>query len=1059
MKIQCFSGTAYTGVKSVVHIKGAKMRTFRIGIKLLSLLLAAALVFGNLHFAVADEPADQAVVTENEESNDADLSLTPQPEEMEDPVVLAEDEAADPSGPAPEGSDQTEDPVPAEGTGNEEEGSDETDPKELFPPEDERQEETQESADPEGEAGENEPVQEDQNSEETEQEDMKPSVAGPVLKGSFNSDKTVYTLTLSEVSITDPDYFEASVSSTQSGADAVKKIKLTAKDSSYSAKITLSELGRPGDYKAAVYKITDSGSELIEEIGFTVPSAMEGTLSITSLNKTAGTAVINVNGLTSETGFKSVSAKVWNKSDKSDLYTYTMTDAGSGKWTADMDIAKHKKVKGLYNIEVVSVDGNGFEQTSAKGSVDFNGATGKIGIVKGPAYGSYKVKLTGFSCSYKVKGVRAVLWSEKNGQDDKLTHKMEASSSGTTYSFLSHIDDFKNLGKIVVRIYIDKADGGSAYYAQKKFTIDPPAGKITAKITANKGIISVKLADVSSEYAIDSIKVRVWRKTDKSDAKWYLMQKDSDTAYSRNNISIRDFKSYSGTYHAEAYAYMKRGPKLKMAGTTLKISDYAGAASYFDNNAGKTGQEQKEYTVRVRGIAQKAGVSKVQFRIWSLKNTSLKKWYTASYSNGFYKVKVPIRDFKLGGQYRAKVYVTDTAGKRTAVKTKDIMNVNGYLGGKIRIFKAYPETGKFTIGIKDTISPSGLDSVRFTVWTKSNKSDKHTFTAKKYSDGSYRAVVNISKLKYNTGTFHVIANTVMGNGIKKNSKQKDVTFNVSSNFIYVTKPKTGKRTLGIINPSPSSDLRFAVWSEKNGQDDLRWTSGTLSGKKCTVTIDLLNYKDPGKFLVDVYSGNTFLGSTTFQAETGEVGRTGWFYENGYKFYYKAGKKLTDLTGMVSGPYKISVNRLCNVITIYAIDGGNGYIIPVIAFTCSTGLPGMETPLGDYYTYAKNRWEELMGPSWGQYSARVVDGIYIHSMPSGIPNSHYGIDPNEYNKLGSPASHGCIRVNVHDAKWIYDHCGVGTWVHIYDSTNPGPYGKPATIKLSPGQNWDPTDPAL
>ena len=51
--------------------------------------------------------------------------------------------------------------------------------------------------------------------------------------------------------------------------------------------------------------------------------------------------------------------------------------------------------------------------------------------------------------------------------------------------------------------------------------------------------------------------------------------------------------------------------------------------------------------------------------------------------------------------------------------------------------------------------------------------------------------------------------------------------------------------------------------------------------------------------------------------------------------------------------------------------------------------------------------------------------------------------------------------VEDAKWIYDNCGKGTIVEIYDdASNPGPLGKPDAIKVtdgSPYAGWDPTDP--
>lgn len=189
-----------------------------------------------------------------------------------------------------------------------------------------------------------------------------------------------------------------------------------------------------------------------------------------------------------------------------------------------------------------------------------------------------------------------------------------------------------------------------------------------------------------------------------------------------------------------------------------------------------------------------------------------------------------------------------------------------------------------------------------------------------------------------------------------------------------------------------------------------------------------------------------------------AGKNGWYYELGYKFYYKNGVKQVDLDGILpwQSSYYIKVNRTTCSVTVYAKDGANGYIIPVKRFACSVGLPSTPTPTGTYYTPAKYRWHTLMGPSYGQYCTRIVGGILFHSV-AGYNMTSYNIRAKDYNKLGQPASHGCVRLNVRDSKWIYDNCLLNTKVTIYDSSNPGPLGKPTTIKIPAWQNWDPTDP--
>jgi lipoprotein-anchoring transpeptidase ErfK/SrfK/phenylpyruvate tautomerase PptA (4-oxalocrotonate tautomerase family) len=157
-------------------------------------------------------------------------------------------------------------------------------------------------------------------------------------------------------------------------------------------------------------------------------------------------------------------------------------------------------------------------------------------------------------------------------------------------------------------------------------------------------------------------------------------------------------------------------------------------------------------------------------------------------------------------------------------------------------------------------------------------------------------------------------------------------------------------------------------------------------------------------------------------------------------------------------YLIKVNRVHNTITIYEKKKEEPYEIPIKAMVCSVGKKGTETPRGTFQTQGKYRWKALMGDVWGQYSTRIVGGVLFHSVYYSEYNNPATLAVREYNKLGKAASHGCIRLTVEDAKWIYDHCPLGTTVIIYDDEkSPGPLGKPKARKLASGVRWDPTDP--
>lgn len=158
------------------------------------------------------------------------------------------------------------------------------------------------------------------------------------------------------------------------------------------------------------------------------------------------------------------------------------------------------------------------------------------------------------------------------------------------------------------------------------------------------------------------------------------------------------------------------------------------------------------------------------------------------------------------------------------------------------------------------------------------------------------------------------------------------------------------------------------------------------------------------------------------------------------------------------PYYIKINRQQNVVTVYKKDDSDEYTIPVRAILCSTGLYNA-TPKGVFHLSNKYIWRELNGGVYGQYASRITGGVLFHSVPYSSKNKAT-LYWDKYNKLGQQASMGCVRLTVEDAKWIYDNCPSGTAVEVYDSDDPGPLGKPETVKLdkdNANKGWDPTDP--
>lgn len=160
------------------------------------------------------------------------------------------------------------------------------------------------------------------------------------------------------------------------------------------------------------------------------------------------------------------------------------------------------------------------------------------------------------------------------------------------------------------------------------------------------------------------------------------------------------------------------------------------------------------------------------------------------------------------------------------------------------------------------------------------------------------------------------------------------------------------------------------------------------------------------------------------------------------------------------PYKIMVNRAANCITVYKNDGNGNFTTPVKAIVCSTGKNVGDTPFGKFSTLISYKWLRMVDNSYGQYAYRFYGSILFHSVPY-YTQDKGNLEWEQFNKLGEPASLGCVRVCVADAIWLINNCQVGTAVEVYDDAdNPGPLGKPEMIKIpedSPYRGWDPTDP--
>ena len=157
-------------------------------------------------------------------------------------------------------------------------------------------------------------------------------------------------------------------------------------------------------------------------------------------------------------------------------------------------------------------------------------------------------------------------------------------------------------------------------------------------------------------------------------------------------------------------------------------------------------------------------------------------------------------------------------------------------------------------------------------------------------------------------------------------------------------------------------------------------------------------------------------------------------------------------------YYVMINVEANVVNVYTKDENGEFTVPYKAMVCCSGP---DTPTsGAYSPGVQHRWWWLFGGVCGQFTTQIVGNYLFHSVPYTEYGNPASLEYWEFDKMGTCCSMGCIRLQVKDAQWIYENAWCTYRYEFYESSDPGPLGKPSCPTISDDEirrNWDPSDP--
>lgn len=228
-----------------------------------------------------------------------------------------------------------------------------------------------------------------------------------------------------------------------------------------------------------------------------------------------------------------------------------------------------------------------------------------------------------------------------------------------------------------------------------------------------------------------------------------------------------------------------------------------------------------------------------------------------------------------------------------------------------------------------------------------------------------------------------------------------------------------------VTPSPTSGFTRTLKKGVSG-NDVKKVQQRLT--------DLMYYTGP---VNGSYQGKTVTAVKKFQKQNGlpadgSVGIDTWnaLFNGGAVPPDATACPTAEPTPVPEPAFHIVVDVNNQVVIVYGRDENGDYTQVVREMICSTGTKKNPSDLGNWTLNGrKATW--CYFPAWGDYArywTRINKSIAFHSVIYMKVNV-MSLSVKSYRNLGSRASHGCVRLLVSDAKWVYDNVDAGTVVTI------------------------------
>ena len=237
-------------------------------------------------------------------------------------------------------------------------------------------------------------------------------------------------------------------------------------------------------------------------------------------------------------------------------------------------------------------------------------------------------------------------------------------------------------------------------------------------------------------------------------------------------------------------------------------------------------------------------------------------WYQAKQQNGRWVAEVPLTNHQETGTYMVHVY--NQNGLPQGLLDHGTVVVDNLVQPEKPALKAALSADGRYLNLTLT-GGSDLTQVWFPTWSEKNgQDDLQWYEAKKQADGSWTYSVALSRHN-TTGTYfiHVYAgNKLVAHTTAQVKSLPAPAPGVKPGLTATVSADNAAMELALTTTAKYGKVRFAVWSNANGQDDLVWYDGGLTGSTWSAGVKLLNHKTLGGYFIHVYADGKLVAHTT-----------------------------------------------------------------------------------------------------------------------------------------------------------------------------------------------------